>query len=75
MNDFYKQPLFLQWLEAIILLIIGFYPAIVIIELTYNHFIYSILFLIFLPLGQFSLTPHLAIVYFLSALRFRGRWV
>lgn len=57
MNDFYKQPLFLQWLEAIVLLIIGFYPAIVIIELTYNHFIYSLLFLIYLPLGQFSLTP------------------
>jgi hypothetical protein len=62
MNDFYKQPLFLQWLEAILLLIIGFYPALGIIELTYTHPIYSILFLLYLPLGQFSTTPFFKLI-------------
>lgn len=57
MNDFYKQSLFLQWFEAMLLLIIGFYPALLIIELTYSHPLFSLLFLIYLPVGQFSTTP------------------
>lgn len=61
MNDFYKQPLFLQWFEAIVLVVVGFYPAIMIIELTYDHFLYSLLFLIYLPIGQFCLTPLLTL--------------
>lgn len=57
MNDFYKQSLFLQWFEAILLLVIGFYPALLIIELTYTHPIYILLFLFYLSVGQFSITP------------------
>lgn len=57
MNYFYKQPLFLQWLEAIILLMISFYPALLIIELTFSQPIFYILFLFYLPIGQFSITP------------------
>lgn len=57
MNDFYKQPLFLQWIEAILLLVIGFYPALVIIELTYSQPLFSLLFLFYIPVGQFSMTP------------------
>jgi len=57
MNDFYKQPIFLQWIEAILLLVSGFYPAIVIIELTNSKPLFSLLFLFYLPVGQFSITP------------------
>lgn len=57
MNDFYKQSLFLQWFEAILLLVIGFYPALQIIELTYTQPIFSLLFLFYIPIGQFSTTP------------------
>ncbi|WP_310559591.1 hypothetical protein [Flavobacterium sp.] len=57
MNDFYKQPLFLQWMEAIFILVIGFFPALVIIELTYDQPAFSLLFLLYIPVGQFSNTP------------------
>jgi hypothetical protein len=57
MNDFYKQSLFLQWFEAILLLVIGFYPAILIIEMVYTHAVFGILFLFYVPVGQFSTTP------------------
>jgi hypothetical protein len=57
MNKFYNQPIFLQWLEAIFLLIAGFYPALVIIELSYSQSLYALLFFIYLPIGQFALTP------------------
>jgi hypothetical protein len=57
MNDYYRQPIFLQWFEAILLLAIGFYPALVIIELTYSNPLFSALFLFYLPVGQFSITP------------------
>ncbi len=57
MNEYYKQPLFLQWIEAILLLVIGFYPALVIIELTYAQPLLGLLFLFYIPVGQFSTTP------------------
>ncbi len=57
MNKFYEQATFLQWLEAIMLLIAGFYPALLIIELTYSQPLSGLLFFIYLPLGQFALTP------------------
>ncbi len=47
----------LQWLEAILLLIVGFYPAIVIIELTYVQLLYALLFILYLPVGQFTTAP------------------
>ena len=57
MNDFYKQALFLQWFEAILLLVIGFYPALLIIELAYAPPLFGLLFLFYVPVGQFSTTP------------------
>jgi len=57
MNDFYKQAIFLQWFEAILLLIICFFPAIWMIELSYVQPLFGLLFLVYLPVGQFSLTP------------------
>lgn len=57
MNDFYKQALFLLWFEAILLLIFGFYPALIIIELAEAQPIFSLLFLFYIPVGQFSTTP------------------
>lgn len=57
MNDFYRQHIFLQWFEAILLLVIGFYPAIIIIEQTYVNPLFSILFLFYVPISQFSATP------------------
>jgi hypothetical protein len=57
MNDFYKQPKILQWIEAILLLIVGFYPAIVIIEVGYIQPLFYLLFFLYLPIGQFITTP------------------
>lgn len=57
MNDFYKQPKILQWIEAILLLLFGFLPALSIIEKGYSQPIYYLLFIIFIPVGQFAFTP------------------
>jgi hypothetical protein len=57
MNKFYEQAIFLQWLEAILILIVGFYPALLIIELSYFQPFSGLLFFIYLPIGQFALTP------------------
>ncbi len=57
MNDFYKQPILLQWIVATLLLIIGFYPAIIIIELGYNQPVFYLLFFLYLFIGQFITAP------------------
>lgn len=57
MNSFYKQPIFFQWIEAIIILIFGFYPAILLIEIANDNPVYIFLFLLYIPIGQFSFTP------------------
>lgn len=57
MNDFYKQAKILQWIEAILLLIIGFLPAIFIIEKGHAQSIFYLLFIIYIPIGQFAFTP------------------
>ena len=62
MNDFYKQPKFLQWIEAILLLIIGFMPALFIIETGYSQPLFYLLFLIYVPVGQFTTTPFFKLV-------------
>lgn len=56
MNNFYKQPIFLQWFEAILLVVLGFYPALLIIELSYVQPLYAFLFILYLPIGQFTST-------------------
>ena len=57
MNDFYKQPKILQWIEALLLLLFGFLPALSIIEKGYSQPIFYLLFIIYIPIGQFSVTP------------------
>lgn len=57
MNQFYKQPKIVQWLEAILLLLIGFLPALVIIEKGYSEPLFYLLFLIYIPIGQFTTSP------------------
>ena len=57
MNDFYKQPKILQWIEAILLLLFGFLPALSIIEKGYSKPIFYLLFIIYVPIGQFTFTP------------------
>ena len=62
MNDFYKQAKVLQWIEAISLLIIGFLPAMAIIELGYSQQLIYLLFIIYIPVGQFSSTPFFKLI-------------
>lgn len=57
MNDFYKQPKILQWIEAILLLLFGFLPVLAIIRSGYSNPIYYLLFIIYVPIGQFAFTP------------------
>ena len=57
MNSFYKQPKLLQWIEAILLLIVGFLPALVIIILGHSQSLFYLLFIIYVPVGQFAFTP------------------
>jgi hypothetical protein len=57
MNVFYKQAIFLQWFEAILLLLIGFFPVFWIIESSYVQPLFALFFLVYLPIGQFTLTP------------------
>jgi hypothetical protein len=57
MNGFYKQPKILQWIEAVLLLLFGFLPAVAIIENGYSNPIYYLLFIIYVPVGQFAFTP------------------
>lgn len=62
MNDFYKQPKILQWIEAILLLSIGFLPALLIIEKGYSQPIFYLLFIIYIPIVQFAFTPFLKLI-------------
>jgi hypothetical protein len=57
MNTFYKQPKIMQWVEALLLMAIGLYPALLIIEMGYTNPMSYGLFLIYLPIMQFTTTP------------------
>lgn len=57
MNDFYKQPKLLQWTVAILLLILGFLPALTIIEKGHSNPLFYLLLILYIPLGQFAFTP------------------
>ena len=62
MNNFYKQPKLFQWVEAILLLVIGFLPALVIIEKGNAQPLFYLLFLIYVPIGQFAFTPFFKLI-------------
>lgn len=57
MNDFYKLPKAMQWLLALLLLGSGFFPALALIELGYTYPFAYLLFIFYVPIGQFSFTP------------------
>jgi len=57
MNPFYSQPKLLVWIEALVLLAVGFLPGIYIIELAYDQPLYYGLFVVCIPVAQFALTP------------------
>ncbi len=57
MNDFYKQPKFLVWIESIFLLLIGLVLAIFIIEKGYSQPLFYLAFIIYVPISQFLYTP------------------
>ena len=57
MNIFYKQLPILLWFESILLLIVGFYPALILIEAGAKSPYYYFLFLFYIPILQFSSTP------------------
>lgn len=62
MNEFYKQPKILQWIEAILLLSIGFLPALFIIEKGHSQPIFYLLFIFYVPVSQFTFTPLLKLI-------------
>lgn len=57
MNNFYRQPKPLLWIEAIILMLIGFYPVSLIGEAGSIQPLYYLLILIYIPVFQFTVTP------------------
>ena len=62
MNDFYKQPKILQWIEAILLLLFGFLPALSIIEKGHSQPIFYLLFIIYVPIGQLAFKPIFSLI-------------
>lgn len=62
MNDFYKQPKILQWMASIMLLLLGFWPALTIIEKGATQPLYYLLFILYVPIGQFAFTPFFRLV-------------
>ena len=62
MNDFYKQPKIFQWVKAILLLLIGLLPALVIIGKGDSQPLFYLLFLIYAPIVQFAATPFFTLV-------------
>ncbi len=57
MNSFYTQPKALQWIEAILLLPVGFLPVIGIIEVGYEKPLLYLLLVFYVPMAQFACTP------------------
>ncbi len=57
MNQFYRQPVFWQWTAALLLLFIGLLPALLLIEAGYARPGMYSLFLLYVPLSQFCVTP------------------
>ncbi len=62
MNDFYKQPNILQWIEAILLLLLGFFPALIVLEIGYTKPIFYLLLIICVPIVQFAFTPFFKLI-------------
>jgi hypothetical protein len=57
MNDFYKQPKVLVWIESILFLVIGFVLGIFILEKGYMQPLTYMAFILYIPISQFLFTP------------------
>lgn len=57
MNDFYKQPKILVWLESVFLLLVGILLALLIIEKGNVHPLIYLAFILYIPISQFLFTP------------------
>jgi hypothetical protein len=57
MNEFYKQPKLLVWIESFLFLLIGLILAILIIEKGYSQPLFYLAFIIYVPISQFLFTP------------------
>lgn len=57
MNDFYKQPKVLVWIESILFLLAGFFLAILIIEKGSDQPLFYAAFILYVPISQFLYTP------------------
>lgn len=57
MNDFYKQPKIVVWIESILLLLFGIVLGILLVVKGNANPIYYLGFFIYLPISQFLFTP------------------
>ncbi len=57
MNDFYKQPKLLVWIESILFLLIGFVLGILIVDKGYDYPLIYSAFILYVPVSQFLFTP------------------
>lgn len=57
MNDFYKQPKILVWVQSILFLLVGVWLAILIIGKGYSQPLIYLLFVLYVPISQFLFTP------------------
>jgi hypothetical protein len=57
MNDFYKQPKVLVWIQTIFLLVVGLIVAVIIIERGYSQPLFYFGFILYIPISQFLFTP------------------
>jgi hypothetical protein len=57
MNDFYKQPKVLVWIESILFLLAGFFLAVLIIKKGSDQSLFYAAFILYVPISQFLYTP------------------
>ena len=57
MNEFYKQPKILVWIESILLMLVGLFLALLIIEKGYVQPLFYAAFILYVPVSQFLFTP------------------
>ncbi len=57
MNEFYKQPKLLVWIESILFLLIGILLGIEIIAIGNAQPIFYAAFILYIPISQFLFTP------------------
>jgi hypothetical protein len=62
MYNFYNQPKIVQKIMALMLLFLGFLPALFIIEQGEAQSIFYLLFIMFIPIGQFAFTPFFRLI-------------